>query len=93
MPDGGYPLHLILRPKGAPGLVVHSRGGELRVFTQEEWGEHVKNLYPRTPSEETGTPLLKLTEQEAAVLAAHLHHWLPDAGRHYFSRDVDADYE
>lgn len=93
MPDGGYPLHLILRPKGHPDLVVHSRGGEFRVFTRDEWDEHVQNLYPQTPEEERGTPLLVLNDEEAKVLAAHLGHWLPDAGHHYFSPSVDADYE
>jgi hypothetical protein len=85
MPNGGVPLHMILRPKQCRNIVIYCYGGEMRLYSQSEWDAKKSD----------GTPMATLTESEGAALAGFLQYWLGD-WRLKACRpepDVDAEYD
>lgn len=68
MPNGGVPLHMLMRPKKGQDVVVYCKGAELCVIAKEEWGK----------SKHKAKPLLALTHEEALVLERFFRYWLQD---------------
>ncbi len=86
MPNGGVPIHMVLRPKRG-NVVIYCHGGQMSVFARADW-------------EALGSkaePILALTAHEAGALAWQLEHWLEsDAVRPGHSMRaglIDADYD
>jgi hypothetical protein len=69
MPNGGYPLHMVLKPRRSADYVIHAEGARVRLFTAEAWEE----------SRGGATPLLELEADEAAALARFVMHWAPES--------------
>jgi hypothetical protein len=51
MPNGGTPIHMVLRPKHS-SLGIHCLTNEIRIFTVEEWENKVKTLFPSEDEKE-----------------------------------------
>ena len=65
MPNGGFPIWMVLSPKSSSAYVIFCEAGNLRVFNQDEWRRAGR----------LGIPLLSLSKSESAVLATFLGHW------------------
>ena len=85
MPNGGVPLHMILRPSLGEGYVLYARGSALHIIAGDDWQEL------RAEAE----PLLSLTPAEVRVLAAFVQFWSGDeAARPIYSLpDVRVHYD
>lgn len=66
MPNGGHPMHMVLRPRSSPSLIVYGRGPTLRVVDEAEW----------VRSGPAGKALLELDADEVAVIVDFLGGWL-----------------
>jgi hypothetical protein len=70
MPNGGIPIHMLLRPKASDTHVMYCHGAELKVIRKDEW-ERAKSK---------GDPEIVLDREEAQVLERFLRYWLQDSG-------------
>ena len=66
MPNGGVPVHMVMTPKGGDGTVLHCEGAAMAFYRGEDWAASHANA----------TPLVRLDEDEALVLARFLSYWL-----------------
>jgi hypothetical protein len=88
MPNGGVPIHMILRLKNNPEIVIYSFSGNLLFFSREEW---------ETNSLEVRKPIIAINESEAKVMAWFIDYWVGNS-KHYESTygldgvDVQYDY-
>lgn len=85
MPNGGVPIHMVLKPQSSDGQVIHSHAGEVRVVSKREWEQSGAN----------GAATLSLTKAEALVLERFLRYWLHDKedGPIYRQPGVDVLYD
>jgi hypothetical protein len=83
MPNGGVPIHMMLRPKASDTHVIYCHGSELKMIPNEEW-ELAKSK---------GRPDLVLDRQEAQVLERFLRYWLSDTGDGPLCHEPDVDTE
>lgn len=67
MPNGGYPLSLLLTPAERPDLCLHSRGLTLALheWTTRPGGDHIL-AHP---------PLADFTADQSEALLYHLAYW------------------
>lgn len=86
MPNGGLPMHMVLRPKSNPDVVIRCDAGRLRVDFHAQ---------TRETSDGNSRSGFELSEEEAGALAWFLHHWV--APEHfqpaYKTRRVDAVFD
>jgi len=86
MPNGGVPLHMILRPRDGT-VVIYSKGGTLQVYSAEDWRRQ----------KSAATPLCSLTESEVSALAWQLRYWLGEArlqpGYKMPRQSIDVEYD
>lgn len=85
MPNGGVPLHMVIRPRGSGVSVLYCQGADVRVVARADW-------------ERLGVqagPVLVLGRAEAQVLERFLRYWLQDhdEGPIYRHPDVDVEYD
>ncbi len=66
MPNGGVPMHMVIRPKGNSQAVIYCRGSNLFVVDKAEW----------EAKQSAGEALLKLDDDESLVLERFLTYWL-----------------
>lgn len=86
MPNGGVPIHMVLRPR-AGSVVIYCVGGAMAVFDRAAWDSQGADA----------AAIFRLTEAESAALAWQLKYWLGDArlqpGYHMALGAIDADYD
>jgi hypothetical protein len=85
MPNGGVPIHMLMRPKQGD-VVIHCHGGVVRFYSHAEW--------ERGGDRE---PMSELDEAEARMLMGFLRYWIGDGKRdslnlHLPGVDVTWDY-
>jgi hypothetical protein len=68
MPNGGVPLHMILRPRDGSPIVLHAEGAKLAIHSADLWDRDKTNA----------APLAVISEAEAFVLSRFLRYWLAD---------------
>jgi hypothetical protein len=68
MPNGGVPMHMMIRPASSSSHAVNCRGAELMVSTEADL----------TTGKDNVSPLLRLSREEALVLERSLRYWLDD---------------
>ena len=84
MPNGGVPIHMVLRPKQG-GHVIYCHGAVLKVFSNKEWDK----------SKSEGKPILVLAKQEAQTIERFLRYWLTDQGEGpiYRQEGIEVEYD
>lgn len=85
MPNGGVPLHMVLKPKLGEGYVFYAQGKALHLITVDEWEKHGREA----------TPLLSITPAELRVLASFVLHWAGDESARpiYSWLGVDVEFD
>jgi hypothetical protein len=81
VPNGGIPIHMIMRPRGS-NMVVYCYAGEIAIYTSEEWEANARK----------GEPVMKLNREESAALSGFLRYWLGEQGPIHRRGDFDIEY-
>ena len=87
MPNGGIPIHMVLKPRSSKDTVVYCHGAEVKVFAAENWEN----------SHASADPVLTLNRDEALVLERFLKYWLEGEvageGVLYRREGVDVEFD
>jgi hypothetical protein len=85
MPNGGIPLHMILKPSLGEGYVFYARGSTLHLISADAWAKHGPEA----------VPLLSITPDELRVLAAFIQHWSDgtNTGPVYSAPGVNVEFD
>ena len=82
MPNGGYPLHMVLRPVSGSDYLIHCQGPEVRIYSQGEWERGADKC----------VPLVQLQASETQHLVRFLTHWLEERPPSWVPVDATYDY-
>lgn len=82
MPNGGTPMHMLLRPRRTGHYAVYCKGDALQVIGQDE----AKKGW------QWAAPVLELEPDEVRVLADFLRHWIPE-GEQTDRGQVDVQFD
>ena len=85
MPNGGVPLHMLLRPRNGEGYVFYCGGDALHLIPADGWEKD------RTDA----APLLSLNAAELRVTAVFVQYWSgeTDAGLPYSLPGVNVEFD
>ena len=80
MPNGGVPMHMVLRPQSSRAHVVYCEGARMKIFTKDAWDQR-------------GEPEVVLDEKEAKAVQRFLRYWAQDSGENPLAREAGVDIE
>jgi hypothetical protein len=85
MPNGGVPLHMVLRPRGGERYVFYCGGDALHLIAADEWEKQHADA----------APLFSLNAAELRVMAAFVRYWSgeTDSGLIYSLPGVNVEFD